>query len=134
MTAPLLTPDIRAPIPTNQLSVPYYVGGDDTQGWHFGLFGKVAEWDLDSNKSSLSAYCLFVVKKLFDFLDWVGVGESLCGHIYGLRGTTEALIGFNGKLSQYKHFQQGVERNRLLREKIVAALGGELRCRTIRSV
>jgi len=134
MSAPLLTPAIRAPIPSNQFSVPYFVGGDDTKGWHFGLFGKVAEWDLDADKSSLSAHCLFAVKKLFNFLDSVGIGQCLIGHIYGMRGTSEALIGFNGKLEQYKYFQTGVERNRLAREKIVAALGGEQACRRIRSV
>ncbi len=133
MSTPLVTSAIWAPIPTNQLNVPYHVGGDDTQGWHFGLFGKVAEWDLDTNRSTLTTYCLFVVKKLFDFLDCVGIGERLIGRIYMLGGP-EALIGFNGKLMQYKHFQAGPERNRLAREKIVAALGGWQACERIRSV
>ncbi len=134
MSTPLVTSAIRAPLPANPFYVPYFVGGDNTQGWHFGLFGKVAEWDLDANRSTLKTYGLFVVKKLFDFLDSVGVGEFLCGHIYGLRGTPEALIGLNGKLVQYKHFQQGPERNRLMREKIVAALGGQQACERIRSL
>jgi hypothetical protein len=132
--SPLLTSTIRAPIPSNQLSVPYHVGGDDTQGWHSGLIGKVAEWDLDINKSCLTANCLFVVKKIFDFLDSSGFGHFVFGHFYGLSGTSQALSGFNGKLQQYKYFQTGVERNRVAREKIVFGLGGQETCRAFRSL
>ncbi len=132
--SPLLTSTIQAPIPSYQLNVPYFVGHDDTQGWHSGLIGKVAEWDLDLNKSCWTANCLFVVKKLFNFLDWSGFGHFVFGQFYGGNGLVTPLIGFNGKLEQYKYFQTGVERNRLAREKIVAGLGGERTCRAFRSV
>lgn len=118
MTTPLLS--------LTQLPVQYSTfefGGDDTQTGRSGLMGRITEWDLDENKSCFVANFIFVVKKLFDFLDAMGIGTCFFG-----------MGGFKGKMREYEYYLTGLERNRAAREAIVHALGGEEVCRGFRTV
>ncbi len=123
MPAPLLSLT-QKPLPSNPFVVGYHVGGDDTQRGRSGLMGRIAEWDLDADKSCFTANFLFVFKKLFNFLDVIGTGACW----YGKNGS------FNKAIEESKYYQTGLIRNRHAREQIVAALGGENACRAFRAV
>lgn len=95
-------------------------GGDDTSLGRTGLFGTVVEWDRTAQQDSFKAHFVFFVKKSFAFLDAVGIGTC----IYGAPG-------FAGKLRDCEYYYDGPKFNRQAREKIIAALGGEVVCAAI---
>ena len=98
-------------------------GGDDVplmEQKKWGLFGTVAEWDINAKDDCFKANFVFFVKKAFAFLDAIGMGTCFFG-----------IGGFNGKLEDCNHYQTGPIRNQQARGKIINALGGEAVCAAI---
>lgn len=86
--------------------------------------GTIATWDIESKESCWKASFVFFVKKLFNFLDWIGVGQYTFGS-----------SGFEGKFNRCIICQKaGPERNALAREKIINSLGGREKCAKIRTI
>jgi hypothetical protein len=114
-----LTTLTQVPVPTNTFTY----GGDSTQKGRTGFFGKFVQCDIDAKNDCFKANFIFIVKKLFSFLDWIGVGTCFFG-----------ITGFQGKINECERYQTGLDRNRQAREKIVNALGGSQVCERIPSV
>jgi hypothetical protein len=98
-------------------------GGDDTKLGKSGLFGTVVEWDLNAKEDCFKANIVFFVKKAFELLDGLRIGNCCFG-----------TSGFQGRWEECEMYQTGLERNRTARERIVAAFGGEVPCRSFRVV
>ena len=122
MAVPLITLTQRS-VP-NDDAWRYRFGGNDTQLNQSGLFGIVVQWDADANSNVAKANFVFVMKKVFVFLDKIGVGAC----IYGKEG-------FEGRIRHYatewRKCQSTLDLNRLAREKIIRALGGVAECQKI---
>ena len=105
-------------LPQNRLSSTHeniqLFGRDDEAYINSGFFGTIRLWDAESNQSCFKANFVFLVKKIFDFLEWIRIGSV-----------------FNYRLRLYEQIEISLEHNRLSRERIVAALGGESVCRNI---
>lgn len=96
-------------------------GSDDTKRGRSGLIGALVSWEIkqlnpnDLCPAALKAWTLFVIKKVFQFLD-----------------TVTGYTSYSTRLMQTwdsdHRFQTGVERNRAARMSIVNALGGTEAC------
>ncbi len=115
MGVPLTTLTQR-PVQHNTFSF----GGDDTSLGKSGLFGTIVEWDRNERNDTFKTNIVFVVKKLFQFLDSICIGTCLFGS-----------EGFTGKLEECEYYQTGLTRNAQARMLVVDALGGEAACRMI---
>lgn len=98
-------------------------GNDDSQLGRSGMLGTIATWSIESKEDCYKAYFVFFIKKLFYFLDWIGMGQ----YVFGSRG-------FSGELNRCIIYQTGLERNAQSREKIIDALGGREDCAKIRTI
>ncbi len=111
-------------IPLNSVTqkpVEYFnYGFDDTELGQSGFFGTVVQWDIHEKEDSFKAHFVFIVKKAFEFLDFVGIGSVTFGE-----------DGFSGQLTECYAYQTGIERNKDAREKIAQALGGKDVCNDI---
>ena len=99
---------------------PFAYGGDHTQLGKSGFFGTFVQWDLNAKNDCFKANFVFLVKKAFAFLDFIGIGTRYFEH-----------GGFIGKIKECERYQTGLARNAEARQKIVNALGGSAICARI---
>jgi hypothetical protein len=87
-----------------------------------GIIGKLVAYERNSESSccpaALKSWTIFFIKKAFAFLDLIGIGSCL------VKGGLKSAWNTSIRL-------QGIERNQLAREAIVAAIGGPQVCNTI---
>jgi len=98
----------------------FHFGGDDTSLGKSGVFGTVAEWGLNQKNDTFKANLVFLAKKVFAFLDSIGLGACCFG-----------ADGLKGKLNESEYYQTTLARGAQARMKIVTAFGGEAVCNSV---
>ena len=103
-------------------------GGDDTQLKQSGFLATIVKWDADTNSSVFKVNFVFIVKKVFAFLDKIRIGKC----IYGNKGFTGKIGDLAFNLKNHPSFCASfLRQNRDARMQIVEVLGGEKACKAI---